>query len=141
MPVPPDYRRASDDFLKFLVDARDAASLQTTHQAYTMVQGVLQVFRRRLDVKEAILFAGILPPFLRALFVADWDVNEPRRDFGDSGTMNEEVRRLRPDHNPAPADAIRHVAAALRKNMDEATLEVTLRKLPAGAAVFWRAGA
>lgn len=141
MPVPPDYRRASDDFLKFLVDARDAASLQTTHQAYTMVQGVLQVFRRRLDVQEAILFAGILPPLLRALFVADWDVTEPRRDFGDAVTMNEEVRRLRPDHNVAPSDSIKHVAAALRKNMDEAVLDWTLSKLPAGAAAFWSAGA
>lgn len=34
-----------------------------------MVQGVLQTFRRRLDVKEAVLFANVLPPMLRALFV------------------------------------------------------------------------
>ena len=33
-----------------------------------MVQGVLQAFRRRLDIKEAIGFANVLPPVLRALF-------------------------------------------------------------------------
>jgi len=43
MPVPMEYKRASEQFEKFLVDARDNAMLQTTHQSYTMVQGVLQV--------------------------------------------------------------------------------------------------
>jgi uncharacterized protein (DUF2267 family) len=38
-----------------------------------MVQGVLQTFRRRLEISEAIRFAGVLPPVLRAIFVADWD--------------------------------------------------------------------
>jgi uncharacterized protein (DUF2267 family) len=54
-----------------------AAGLTTTNQAYTMVQGVLQVFRRRLEVNEAIRFLSVLPVGVRALFVADWDVNQP----------------------------------------------------------------
>lgn len=59
--------------MRFLLDARDTAGLGSTHQAYTMVQGVLQTFRRRLEISEAIRFAGVLPPVLRAIFVADWD--------------------------------------------------------------------
>jgi uncharacterized protein (DUF2267 family) len=40
---------------------------------YTMTQGVFQVFRRRLNVTEALRFADTLPPVLRAIFVADWN--------------------------------------------------------------------
>lgn len=54
MPVPPEYRRASIEFEQFLLDAREAAGLTTTNQTYTMVQGVLQTFRRRLTIPEAI---------------------------------------------------------------------------------------
>jgi uncharacterized protein (DUF2267 family) len=62
MPVPSEYQRATDDFYKLLTDARDSASLTTTNQAYTMVQGVFQVFRRRLELKEAIRFLNVLSP-------------------------------------------------------------------------------
>lgn len=79
--VPAEYSRATEHFVEFLVDTRDRSELGSTHQAYTMVQGVFQAFRRRLDIKDAILFAGILPVGLRALFVADWDTSEPRRPF------------------------------------------------------------
>jgi uncharacterized protein (DUF2267 family) len=81
MPVPPEYQRARDDFYNFLIDARDTAGLSSTHQAYMMVQGVFQTFRRRLDLKDAIRFAGVLPAVLRAIFVADWNTEEPRRPF------------------------------------------------------------
>jgi len=138
MPVPQEYKRASHDFDKFMVDARDISGLATTHQTYTMVQGVLQAFRRRLDVREALLFADVLPPVLRALFVADWDIDAPRRPFADRATMTREVQALRPDHNFAPDSSIGDVAAALRRNIDAAALERVLAALPPGAADFWR---
>jgi uncharacterized protein (DUF2267 family) len=139
MPVPQEYKRASQDFEKFLVDARDIAGLATTHQTYTMVQGVLQAFRRRLDVREALLFADVLPPALRALFVADWDIDATRLPFADRATMTREVQALRPDHNLAPDSSIGDVATALRRNIDVAALERVLATLPAGAVDFWRA--
>ncbi len=139
MPVPQEYKRASHDFDRFMVDARDISSLATTHQTYTMVQGVLQTFRRRLDVREALLFADVLPPVLRALFVADWDIDAPRLPFADRATMTREVQALRPDHNFAPDSSIGDVAAALRKNIDVVALERVLTALPPGAADFWRA--
>ena len=52
--IPMEYRQASADFDRFIVDARDIAALQTTNQAYTMVQAVLYTFRRRLDISGAL---------------------------------------------------------------------------------------
>lgn len=138
MPVPVEYKRASMDFEQFMLDAREISGLATTHQTYTMVQGVFQAFRRRLDVKQAIGFANVLPPVLRALFVADWDVDEPRRPFEDRAIMTREVQSLRPDHNFAPPTSIRDVAAALRKNIDQAGLDRVLTGLPPGAVAFWQ---
>lgn len=137
MPIPSEYQRASIDFEKFLLDAREASGLTTTNQTYTMVQGVLQTFRRRLTLPEAIRFAGVLPPVLRALFVAGWDTHEPRRSFGDCAEMVQEVQSLRADHNFAPDTAIQAVAIALRKNIDEAKLDDLLSTLSPGAYNFW----
>lgn len=137
MPVPPEYSRAADHFYEFLLDARDTSGLGSTHQAYTMAQGVLQTFRRRLDIKDAILFAGVLPVGLRALFVADWNTNEPRRSFEDREIMTKEAQALRAAHNFAPETAIRDVAGALRRHVDETAFNQVLTRLPEGAAEFW----
>lgn len=137
MPVPPEYGRASDQFRDYLVDARDTAGLWSTHVAYTMTQGVLQAFRRRLTVKDAIAFANVLPIGLRALFVTDWDPDAPIEPFADRATMTKEVQSLRPDHNFAPETAIRDVAQALRRHVDEAAFDRLLARLPEGAVAFW----
>src|ERR687892_1923176 len=133
MTVPLEYQRARDDFYNFLLDARDTAGLGTTNQAYTMVQAVFQTFRRRLDLKDAIRFAGVLPAALRSLFVADWNPEEPRRPFEDRAVMTQEVQALRADHNFAPETAIQEVARALRRHVDEAAFERVFEGLPAGA--------
>ncbi|MEP9350220.1 DUF2267 domain-containing protein [Xanthobacter sp. KR7-225] len=138
MPIPLDLQHATEDFDRFLADARDTAGLGTRNQAYTMVEGVLRVFRRRLSLEEAIRFAGVLPPVLRAIFVAQWDPAEPRRAFTDRGALTAEVQALRRHHNFAPETAIADVAAALRRNMDERVLDRALAALPAAAADFWQ---
>lgn len=139
MPIPLDLQHATEAFDRFLADARDTAGLGTRNQAYTMVDGVLRVFRRRLSVEEAIRFAGVLPPVLRAIFVADWDTAEPRRPFADRAAMTDEVQDLRRHHNFAPQTAIADVAAALRRAMDREKLDRVLATLPAGAAEHWSA--
>lgn len=137
MPIPMDLQHATEDFERLLADARDTAGLGTRNQAYTMVDGVLRVFRRRLSLDDAIRFAGVLPPVLRAIFVADWDPSEPRRAFTDRATLTAEVQDLRRHHNFAPVSAIADVAAALRRNMEEEKLDHVLATLPEGAAAFW----
>jgi len=68
-----------------------------------MVDGVPRGFRRRLGVADALAFADV-PPLVRALFVADWDLEEPRRAFGDRAAMTAEVHeRAGPGTRAAPA--------------------------------------
>ena len=52
--------------------------------------------------------------------------------------MTREVQSLRAEHNFAPDSAIRDVACALRKNIDEVALDQLLAKLPKGAVQFWQ---
>jgi uncharacterized protein (DUF2267 family) len=134
-----EYRQASADFDRFILDARDIAGLQTTNQAYTMVQAVLYTFRRRLEISDALLFANVLPPVLRAIFVADWDLDEPTVPFSGRLAMTREVRAFRGNHNVSPDTAIADVAEALRRHVDERVLDRVLARLPAGAVDFWRA--
>ena len=138
MPVPTEYQRATDDFYKLLMDARDSAGLMTTNQAYTMVQGVFQAFRRRVEIKAAIRFASVLPVGARALFVADWDVDEPMRPFEERAVITREVQELRPKHNFAPDTAIRDVAIAVRRNVAQDAFERVLATLSEDARRFWR---
>jgi uncharacterized protein (DUF2267 family) len=139
MTIPVEYQRATDQFHQFLTDARDRAELETVNQAYTMAQGVMQTFRRRLTAEEAIRFSNALPAALRALFVSDWNLNEAKREFEDRAAMTEEVQFLRPLHNYSPESSIRAVAIALRQNVDEAALDRVLDELPEGAKRFWQA--
>lgn len=137
MPMPMEYRQASRDFDAFMEDLRDTSMLTTTHQAYTMLQGVLQVFRRRLTVQQALRFADVLPPVLRAIFVSDWNVEEPIRAFASREEMSREARELRPDHNFSTETAIADVASALRRHVDPEAFERALAGLPPAARDFW----
>jgi uncharacterized protein (DUF2267 family) len=138
MTLPFEYQCASQEFEKFMVDARDISGLATTNMAYNMVQGVLQAFRRRLSVKDAALFANVLPAVLRAIFVADWNTDEPQRAFEERATMTKEVQALRAAHNFAPDTAIQDVAKALRRHIDQVALDRVLAEMPHGAAQFWQ---
>ncbi|BAF86090.1 hypothetical protein AZC_0092 [Azorhizobium caulinodans ORS 571] len=137
MPMPMEYQHASEEFERFLADARDTAGLGTRNQTYTVVQSVLLTFRRRLDVHQAIRFAQVLPPVLRAIFIADWDTTVPPVPFTDRETLAREVQALRPHHNFATAASITDVATALRRHVDMAKFKAVLARLPEGAAAFW----
>lgn len=122
----------------FLVAARDKADVETTHRSYTMCQSVFRVFRRRLEVEEAIRFSNALPAAIRALFVAEWeDIHELKLPFESRTLMTEEVWNLRPTHNFAPKTPISDVAFALRKIVDEEKFENVFATLPPGANTFW----
>jgi uncharacterized protein (DUF2267 family) len=138
MPYPQEYQLASKEFSDFLGDVKIIAYFGSRHMAYTMVQGVFQVFRRRLDIKDAIKFANVLPVGLRALFISDWDTEEERKSFVDHELMTEEAKQLRPNHNYSTDTAINDVAKALRRHVDEDLLDETLRGFPEGAIEFWR---
>lgn len=138
MPYPSEYQRASDHFAKFMSDTKNEAGFSSVHQAYTMIQGVFQVFRRRLQIKESIIFISALNAGIRALYTPDWDPDEKTVPFGPMDEMNREVKQLRPSHNFATENAIQEVARALRKNVDAVKFDDMLKKLPAEAQNFWR---
>jgi len=137
MPVPMEYRLASQDFDRFLGEVAQETGLATRNQAYTTTQGVLLCFRRRLSLNEAIAFAQVLPAMLRALFVMDWDVSEPLAESWDRAAMTTEVKQLRLDHNFSPDDAIANVAHVLRGHVDAAAFARCLAALPPAASEFW----
>ena len=45
MPTPMELQHASDDFERFLAEARDISGLTTRNQTYTMVQGTVSAPR------------------------------------------------------------------------------------------------
>lgn len=137
MPVPAEYERASAKFYDYLVDARDTAGFWSTHVTYTMTQGVFQVFRQRLSTQDAIAFANILPICLRAMFVTDWDIGEEKKPFESREVMTREVKSLREKHNFSTETAIRDVAEALRRHVDEEAFDILLKQLPERAVEFW----
>ncbi|MGZ3711445.1 MAG: DUF2267 domain-containing protein [Bdellovibrionota bacterium] len=140
MTYPLEYSRAGDVFTDFLHDVKVIGDYQTRHQVYTMAQGVFQAFRRRLSLKEAIEFANVLPAGLRAFFVADWNPDEPRREFASRQEMNSEVGALRAGHNFSfmVDDPIACVAKALEKYVDQKRFRDFLATLPPAARDFWR---
>lgn len=137
MPLPFEYQNASRQFEQFMLDARDFAGLATTNMSWNMVIGVLRAFRCRVTPQQALRFADALPPVLRALFVADWDLDQPLRGFGSPQELLEEVRSVRHQHNFSPPHAIEAVARALRKNTDPETLARALAALPPAARAYW----
>ncbi|MEQ8264149.1 DUF2267 domain-containing protein [Pseudohaliea sp.] len=138
MPFPLEYSRARDDFYDFMLEVREASGLTSSHQTYTMVQGVFQAFRRRLSLEDAIRFSNALPVGLRALFVDQWDVDEPRKAFTDDTVLLKEVRALRQKHNFSPDHALEAVARTLWKHVDRVRFEDMLAQLPGPAQAFWR---
>jgi uncharacterized protein (DUF2267 family) len=134
-----DYQHAGEDFERFLREVIARTGLTTRNQAFTTVQGVLLTFRRRLAPRDALRFADALPPVLRALLVADWDLEAPRPDFGARADWTREAQALRRDHNFTPDGAIAEVAAALRASIGDARLDAVLAELPEAAREFWSA--
>lgn len=137
MPMPWTYRHASREFRAFLDDAKDRMSLDSDNMAYTAVDGVFQVFRRRLTTQQGLDFASVLPSVPRAIFVKDWIVETPPVPFADRAALIREVQRVRVDHNLTPDNAIEATAWALRRSLDQRDLDRVLARIGADAKAFW----
>ena len=136
MPMPWTYRQATREWQAFLAEARDAMGLTSDNATYTAVEGVLRAFRRRLTPQQAIDFAQVLPSVLRALFVADWQLQPPIPP-GSRADWTAEAMALRPHHNLTPPNCVAATALALRKSVLRADLDRVLATLPPFAAEFW----
>lgn len=137
MPMPQEYQLAEQVFRALLEDVRSELDLPTKNTAYTTVQSVLIVFRRRLTLEQAILFAGVLPALPRAIFVQDWDPQEPLKEFEGLETMNAEVQSRRQFHNFSPDIAIQGVSKVLWRYVDKDAFERVLKDISPEAELFW----
>ena len=137
MPMPWTYRHASKEWRAILDDLKDRMDLVSDNTAYTALDGVLQVFRRRLTAQQGLDFATVLPSVPRAIFVAGWQIDAQPLPFGDRDALTREVKAVRQNHNLTPDNAIEAVAWTLRRYTDKADLERVLARLPAGAVPFW----
>lgn len=137
MPMPWTYRHASKEWRSFLDDVKERMSLETDNMAYTAVDAVFQVFRRRLTAQDGLEFASILPCVLRAIFVQNWDVTAPRAAFHDRETLISEVKKVRVNHNLTPDNAIEATAWAVRRCTNGRDFERVLDNLPVEARAFW----
>ena len=137
MPMPWTYRHATKEWRAFLNDVKERRSLESDNMAYTAVDAVLQVFRRRLTAQQGLLFAGVLPSVLRAIFVKGWDVSEPPVPFVERQVLTDEVKQVRVNHNLTPDNAIEATAWAIRRCTDGRDFERVLTQLPNEAVAFW----
>ena len=137
MPMPWTYRHASKEWQAFLDDAKDQMGLVSDNMAYTAVDGVLQVFRRRLTAEQGLAFASVLPTVPRAIFVNDWVPRDPPAPWLDRATLTAEVMALRPNHNLTPPNAIMATAFALRRRVDRRDLDRVLGALGPDAQAYW----
>ena len=51
--------------------------LESDNMAYTALDGVFHVFRRRVTAEQGLRFASVLPSVPRAIFVAGWQPEVP----------------------------------------------------------------
>lgn len=137
MPLPWTYRHASKEWSAFLADVKTRMDLTSDNMAYTAVDGVLQVFRRRLTVQQGLDFADVLPSVLRAIFVYRWDTGQAPVPFADRATLTAEVQQVRVNHNLTPDNAIEATAWAVRRVTNRLDFERVLARLPEGAQAFW----
>ena len=136
MPMPLEYREAQSAFRDFLETAQSELNSPSHNATYTTVQSVFHVFRRRLNMEDNIRFAQVLPALLRSIYTSDWKPQEPV-PFLSLSDMNAEVKSLRAAHNFSPDNAIKAVAIALRRHVDESKLDASLETLTSEARDFW----
>ena len=137
MPMPWTYRHSAREFLAFLDDIRDRMDLVSDNMAYTAVDAVFQVFRKRLTAQQGLDFASVLPSIPRAIFVKDWKISHPPEQFSDRATTTREVQLVRANHNLTPENAIEATAWALRRSLDQRDFDRVLKGIGPEAEAFW----
>ncbi|MGJ5618332.1 DUF2267 domain-containing protein [Sulfitobacter sp. MF3-043] len=135
--MPWTYRHASKEWQAFLDDAKERMCLESDNMAYTAVDAVFQVFRRRLTAQQGLDFAAVLPSVLRAIFVNGWVVTERPVPFPERSELVAEVKQVRRNHNLTPDNAIEGTAWAIRRCTNKRDFERVLKEMPDGADAFW----
>lgn len=139
MPMPWSYRHSEKEFKSFLKDAKDRMGhvMESDNMAYTAIDGVLQVFRRRLSPPEVIAFGDVLPSTLRAILVYNWKVDAVPVPWGTRSELVREIMAVRKEHNLTPLNVIDAVAYALWRHCNHRDLRRVLDQIGPEAVAFW----
>ncbi|WP_417246256.1 DUF2267 domain-containing protein [Celeribacter sp.] len=139
MTIPWSYQHSEQEFASFLKDARDrmGQAIEDDDMAYTAVEGVLQVFRRRLTPPQVVAFGNVLPSTLRAMLVYNWRVDAMPLPFGSRSEMIREAQSLRKAHNITPINVIDATAYALWRHCNHRDLSQVLANIGPEAVTFW----
>ncbi|SDF22567.1 Uncharacterized conserved protein, DUF2267 family [Celeribacter baekdonensis] len=144
MSMPWTYRHSEKEFKSFLKDAKDrmGSVLESDKMAYTVVDGVLHVFRRRLTPPQVIAFGDVLPSSLRAMLVRGWNVDAVPLPFGSRSEMIREAQELRQTRNIMPLNimplnVIEATGYALWRHVDHRDLARVLAQIGPEAVAFW----
>ncbi|AJE48555.1 DUF2267 domain-containing protein [Celeribacter indicus] len=139
MTMPWTYRHAQKEFRSFLADAKGRMGhvMESDNMTYTAVDGVLQVFRRRLTPPQVIAFGDAIPSLLRAMLVYNWRVDAVPLPFGTRAEMIREAQSLRKAHNITPLNVIEATAYALWRHSSHHDLERVLAGISPEAVAFW----
>jgi uncharacterized protein (DUF2267 family) len=141
MPMPPEIAQASVQFMNLLGALKEKAWLQTHNQCYAMLRAVLHEFRDYMTVRQAIAFAGALPPVTRAIFIEEWEpAGDPPPPPAQEVFAQAVIRRLSPHHIP-PDSIVGDTFAVLAPRCNQTRLDAALKALPAGLQLLWRRGA
>lgn len=139
MPMPWSYRHSEREFKSFIHDAKNRMGhvMESDNMAYTAVDGVLQVFRRRLTPPQVIAFGDVIPSTLRAILVYNWRVDAVPLPFGTRSELIREVRAVRQNHNMTPLYVIEATAFALWRHCNHRDLARVLEQIGPEAEAFW----
>ena len=126
MPMPQDYQLAQQRFDALLRDLGDALRLTTRNQAYTALDALLTVLRRRCPPAAILELAPALPALARAMWARM--PNGAPTDQPDA-----EARALRAAHNFLPSGGLALAADTLRAHCDADLLAEAMASLPPDA--------
>lgn len=138
MTLPLEITHACRFYEAYADDLVARAMLQTHNQAYAMTRAVLHRTRDHLTLAQGIRFAQGLPVVLRAIMIADWDVDAaPSVHSGRSAFRADVIHRLSPHHVP-PDTIVEDVIQTVAAHADSFAFNQALLALPEEIASLWR---
>lgn len=141
MPMPYTYRHSSEEWRGFLRRMRERTLIESDNVIYTALQGLFRAFRARTEPHLVLAFGDELPSVMRAILVANWDLDAPRQPWVTPEEIEREVRAFRQAHNIAPVGILGDLIPEVRAEMHGKAFERVIARLPIEGQRLWRLGA
>lgn len=136
--------RALQDAETWLRELSALSPFQSREQAYALFRAVLHSIRDRLEMHEAVHFAGQMPTLVRGIYYEGW---RPSLAPNDERNLGEFLASVRESLGPGlPADAVnveeatRAVFTFLETRFDEGQIRHVREQLPREVQALWPSG-